>query len=167
MIPLRNERYSGSLNDKFTFSNKSTEENDVGSTTMTAPALDYHQESLPKVSEWTGTGKYLMSFHVDETDLTNFWPRWENMILMLQRNLCTPNCCTVFRKINSKFNFRRVFHYIQIQIQCLKIVLKMLNSIVHSLKVVRDSEHVEKFRKNSKTTNFAIILSHEIYKCVR
>ena len=35
------------------------------------------------------------------------------------------------------------------------------------LKVVRDSEHIEKFRKNSKTTNFAIILSHEIYKFVQ
>ena len=45
-------------------------------TTMTAPAHDYHQESLAKVREWTGTAKYIMSFHVDETDLTNFWPLW-------------------------------------------------------------------------------------------
>ena len=31
---------------------------------------------------------------------------------------------TVFRKINSKFNFRRVFHHIQIRVRCLKIILK-------------------------------------------
>ena len=44
---------------------------------MTALAHDYHQESLAKVREWTGTAKYIMSFHVDETDLTNFWPLWD------------------------------------------------------------------------------------------
>ena len=31
---------------------------------------------------------------------------------------------TVFRKINSKFNFRRVFRHIQIRVRCLKIILK-------------------------------------------
>ena len=69
MIPLRAERYSEALNDKFTFFNKTAEDSDVESATMTAPSLDYHQESLPrKVREWTGSGKYRMSFHVDESD---------------------------------------------------------------------------------------------------
>ena len=78
MTPLRAERYSGALKDKFTFFAKTAEDSDVGSATMTAPSLDYHQESLPKLREWTGSENYCMSSHVDETNLTNFWPRWDH-----------------------------------------------------------------------------------------
>ena len=79
MIPLGPERYSGAMEDKFMFFDKSTEvREDMMSTITTVPSLDYHQESLPKVPEWTGSGKYSMSFNVVEFDVNDFWPRWDH-----------------------------------------------------------------------------------------
>ena len=39
--------------------------------------------------------------------------------------------------------------------------------MAHFLKVVPAFDFDEKFRKKSKTTNFSVILSHEIYKYIR
>jgi len=78
LIPMRAERYSGSMEDKFMFFEAPTEECSADTETVTSPTTDYHHESIRKVSEFVGPGKYCLSFHVEETDITKFWPRWSH-----------------------------------------------------------------------------------------